>query len=210
MDLFRQCALCRQCEGAAYQSPPVLSLGPIDAPIVILAQNPGEIHSDDKFRLAMAAAMLPIASEEASGAFLQAWYMADYLTSGSASVMSRVLGTGWLSSGRYLYTNAVRCRTPGNKRPSREMIDACSTWTRKLFFAHKRDGVILLGALAAEQLLGKLADKISAGEYKHHPRFGLVLRLSHPATWKTNDDIAAIRGIVNEYLSEVGGHDAHR
>jgi uracil-DNA glycosylase len=210
MDLFRQCALCRQCDGAAYQSPPALSLGPDDAPIVIIAQNPGEIHSDDKFRLAMADAMLTVASEETSGTFLRAWYSADYLTSGSAATMTKVLGDDWLRSGRYLYTNAVRCRTPGNNKPSREMIDACSTWTRKVFFAHKRDGVILLGALAAEQLLGKLASKISVGEYKHHPVLGLVLRLSHPATWKTGGNLTVVRNTINKYLSELGGHDAHR
>lgn len=202
MNLTQICAACRQCEGAAYQSPPALFAGNVNAPIMVMGQNPGEIHGD-KFRLDMAAEMLKLENIENAGTFIEAWYHADYGSSGNASMVAEVLGEGWLENGTYLYTNAVRCRTEGNHVPTKEMVDTCNTWTRKLFFSHKREGVILLGAIATEQLLGKSIEKLPVGVVRRHPRFGVLLRLSHPSTWKAKD-IKANQVSFEEFKVAIG------
>lgn len=206
MNLSQVCALCRQCDGAAYQSPPSLFAGSLTAKIVVVGQNPGEIHDTDKFRLAMGEEMLRLCNENNAGKFFEAWYRADYGSSGNAKMLSEIFGNDWLNSEKFLYTNAVRCRTKANATPGEDMVVACNTWTRKLLFASKRSGVVLLGNIAASQLLGKHVDKLPVNSVRRHPRYGVLLRLPHPATWKPKQ-LDEIRALFDEFLLAIG--DTH-
>lgn len=198
MGMMMQCAKCRECEGAAYQTPPPLFCGNIKAPIMVIAQNPGEIRSNDKFRLEIGARLLSVTQNDLPDEFLEAWYMSDYVTSQNYATVSKILSGDWLDSGRYLYTNAVRCRTPKNAMPSKEMIQACAVWTRKLYFAEPRLGAILLGDVATQQLLGADESKLKIGRARKHPKFGILLRLPHPSRW-SDADVTAYKEAVKEF-----------
>ena len=128
--------LCKMCEGNGYQSPPVLMAGCKTAPILIVAQNPGEIKPDDRPRVFWSKRMnryITGPQESLCDDPIQLWYEWDFGTSYAENRLATLFGKGWLSSDEYLYTNAVRCRTPGNKAPSAEMVENCYEWTKGLF-----------------------------------------------------------------------------
>jgi uracil-DNA glycosylase len=110
------------------------------------------------------------------GAAIRAWYEADFKTSHGYEVMeSQLFGPGWLDSGTYLYTNAVRCRTEDNAVPSTEMKASCGTWTRMLLDRPSVKGVVFIGRLAVEQVLGSDDDKLPAMTLKKQAKTGLLL-----------------------------------
>lgn len=183
-ELAEGCAQCRVCEGAAYQTPPVLFAGHPDSPIVSIGQNPGEIKKTDTarqqwmhlFDTMPAEIMMPI---------MPAWYTWDFLFSPGYTRMSKVFGKNWLSNGGMIWTNAVRCRTPGNASPSREMANTCITWTQHLL--ENRNAIIMVGGLARHQILGEDAKKLPWGIPKRHPKLGFLLAIKHYSAWKDDD-----------------------
>lgn len=139
---YRACSNCRLCEGAAYQMPPFLFAGSDEPDILVIAQNPGEMKDDWRFAIAdySFAAKTPEA--------LKTIYDIDFITSHGYKTMGSIFGEGWLATGRFMYTNAVRCRTPGNKEPSAQMVTNCAGWTSQL---PTPPLVVLMGKTAAYQ-----------------------------------------------------------
>mgnify|MGYP005816412539 CR=1 FL=1 len=191
--LFTNCSRCGICAGSRLQAPPMLYLGDINAPILVIAQNPGWIADNDSFRLASGRAMLKLSGLEGDdaiiGAAQKAWYEADFTTSHAYGAIESICGKDWLNSGRYLYTNAVRCRTNGNETSSKEMKTSCATWTRMLLDRPSVKGVIFIGRLAVEQVLGNDADKLQPMALKKQTKTGLLLlAIPHYSRWTGTDE----------------------
>lgn len=149
--LFTQCATCRVCSGAAHQTPPVLGVFSDTAKYLVIAQNPGEIKSNDRCRQWWI--------DEFNGGLdvsnIKLFYEWDFMTSGAYNAFSEIFGDGWLRSGEFSYTNAVRCRTPKNAAPSQDMIDACKTYTRSVILMTGITRIITVGHISTEVMVGK-------------------------------------------------------
>ena len=182
--LAEGCAQCRVCEGAAYQTPPVLFAGHPDASIIAIGQNPGEIKTTDIARRQWMHIFDKVSIDIVYPA-MPAWYLWDFYGSPGYARLSKVFGKKWLFDGIMMWTNAVRCRTPKNAKPSKEMMDTCNTWTQQLLEGRK--AIIMVGAAARWQVLGKEAKKLEWGVPKKHPRLGFILAIRHYSTWKGED-----------------------
>lgn len=187
-DTFMSCFSCKACDGAHYQMAPMLVSGnAVNPAILVIAQNPGEIHEDDKLRDKLVTMSLS-PNFTSSAPALKALYDIDFGTSPMQTKIAGVFGEGWLESGRFAYTNAVRCRTPKNAHPSDEMVNNCSVWTKLVVNALKPKGIVLLGSVAFSQLFPKAEkEAIAVGEVKRHKTFGPILRLHHPSAWRFED-----------------------
>ena len=202
IEMINECARCRVCEDAAYQAPPVAYVGDFDSPILVVAQNPGEIKSGDLVRKATARNMLLKANRTTADSDISdvilGWYFEDFTTSPGYKEMSKLFGKDWLLSGIYLYTNAVRCRTQFNKSPSSQMQTECWKYTRQLLF--DREAVVMIGSVAKQQVCGtmKLTKSVATlvdGKY--------YLYIPHYVRWTAPKIEAyqyALRSILDEKL----------
>lgn len=181
--LARGCASCRVCEGAAYQTPPVFFAGNPNAPIVAIGQNPGEIKDKDEARQAWMRLFKTFEERDLIN-LMPLWYTWDFYNSHAHQALGFVFGADWLAKGEIMWTNAVRCRTPGNLAPD-SMMEACKTWTQPLI--SNRKAVIMVGVMARAQVLGSDADKLQWGIPRHHPRFGYIMAIKHYAAWGSED-----------------------
>lgn len=181
---FLDCAQCEAC-GRPYQSIPPFAAGSMTAPIVVLAQNPGAIHDDDRFRLAMAETITAVvyAKWNISSDAIRAWYYADFVSSRGFAILSSIFGNGWLSldSGMFLYSNAVRCRTKDNAMPPKTMMKACAVWTRMILDRPETRAVITIGALAAQQVF-ETPPKVGV-PLRYESKGWAVLALPHYTRW---------------------------
>lgn len=194
------CAGCKVCEGAGYQTPPVLYAGNPDAKIIAIGQNPGEIKAADRDRQFWMDAFKRMDVKDVAS-ILPAWYQWDFGTSPGHRHMASVFGSpSWLLDGGIMWTNAVRCRTKNNASPSDAMVTACNVWTESLLEGKK--AIILVGNVARSQVLGVDAPKLEWGIPRKHPRFGLVLAIKHYAAWATAEETTqyseAFRRIVEK------------
>lgn len=193
-DLASGCANCRSCEGAAYQTPPLLFAGNPSAPILGIGQNPGEIKSTDKARQEWMTIFEHL-DDEAVAKILPIWYLWDILGSPGNGRLERVFGKDWLLNGEFLWTNAVRCRTMSNRPPLPEMASTCKVWTDQLI--EGRRAIIMVGAMARHQVLGKDAAKLEWGAPKKHPQLGYILAIKHYSAWKTKKETIGYKKAVD-------------
>lgn len=204
---YVDCAMCRACNGGGYQAPPAFFAGSIEAKVLVIAQNPGEIKETDRFRLMMASSMREYAKRNESFGESEAllrWYQADFASSSMCTRMELVFGKGWISNGKFMYTNSVRCRTIKNEMPTDEMKQNCKTWTDLLIQIFKPKAIILAGNLASSQLLtDDEVLKIDVGTAKIHPKYGIVARIQHPSIW-TEDSIDVNKRLVKRILDKIG------
>lgn len=193
------CSLCRACEGSAYQTVPMLAAGTLRAtkrPILIIAQNPGEIRADDRIRHVMTR-MQPATDEG-----LDLWYSIDFGTSPAAAKMGQVFGEDFVLNPDFVYTNAVRCRTRANATPSDEMITNCIVWTKGLIAMHKPRGIVLLGRVAVAQLLGEKEGELPVMTMRKHPTYGPMLALPHHVKWDTTNT-PRIQKLFAEFMAKI-------
>lgn len=176
--LTTSCAKCAMCANSRYQAPPALYAGPFDAPVLVVAQNPGEIK--EKHRLELADAAHIEAASRADPNVIRFWYDYDFKTSNGFRSLASIFGPDWLSTGQYVFTNSVRCRTKGNEAPSTEMVDSCASWTRQLVDGRK--AVIVVGAVARGQLLGAEAEKLPWGTPRKKGSV-IYLAVKHYSAW---------------------------
>jgi uracil-DNA glycosylase len=205
--LMAKCARCTACRGAGYQTPPMLGLGSFGAPILIVAQNPGEINQNDELRLAFAGLVETAIREEWGndiiGRTSAAFYRADFEDTIQHLRMSRAFGRDWLSSGLFYYTNAVRCRTEFNGTPSKEMSGNCLTWTKIL--SANRSVIVTLGSVASEQVWGNNPPKPLTPTRAKIRSSGVVtiaVRAPHPVIWK-REVIETLRGVMADVVSSL-------
>lgn len=204
--LLGSCALCNLCVGAGHQAPPAMFAGKFDAPILVIGQNPGEMRGDDTKglwwadKLSFVRTHYPKA-DTVLGLMVKNWYDWDFGLSHGNDMLEKLFGFGWLESGKYCFTNAVRCRTPGNAAPSPEMIANCAAWTRMLLI--NRRATILMGRVALDQTLGEEAGKLGWGMPRKHPRHGVMMAIQHYSTWK-GDMTSEYRAAVVRIQKEIG------
>jgi len=192
--LAEACAECRACEGAAYQTPPVLFAGNPNAPIVAIGQNPGEIKAADKTRQEWIHIFRTL-PEDVVSRVLPVWYVWDFSSSPGYARLAKVFGHDWLLDGSFIWTNAVRCRTERNALPSKEMIDVCGTWTSKLIEGRK--AIIMVGAVSRAQVLGDDAKKLEWGAPKRHPTLGYILAIKHYSVWRNEAEVESMKKAVD-------------
>lgn len=180
---------------------PFLYAGSSDPKILIIAQNPGEIGSGDTWR--------PILSKYAdsikSANELKVIYDIDFVTSHGHTAMESIFGEDWLMSGDFMYTNAVRCRTPGNASPSDQMIDNCMGWTSQLPIP---DLVVLMGGIARKQFC-KMVKKPELQAFKvvkfmHNGTNVHVATIPHYAALKSKADVQKAKETYEEALEKAG------
>ena len=57
----------------------------------------------------------------------------------------------------YARTNIVRCRPPGNRKPVKEEMDACSGWLEDTIRVYRPTVLVAVGRTASERLVGGLS-----------------------------------------------------
>lgn len=178
-ELYAQCAACRVCSGAAYQSVPVLGHGPsITAPILGIGQNPGIFDRAKDPDHGWWADAAQLGEPRVVELFAQ-W---SFERSAGCKSLAAVFGKDWLSKRLIYWTNAVRCRTPENASPSEEMQTSCALWTNKLLAGRK--AVVVMGAVARAQLFGEHADQLEWGKLRFNKKLGVhVMAMRHYAVW---------------------------
>jgi DNA polymerase len=73
----------------------------------------------------------------------------------SGRLLEAMLAAAGLDSKRDLYiANVIKCRPPGNRKPSRTEIEACRPWLERQIALVRPQLVLLVGATALEALLG--------------------------------------------------------
>ena len=88
----------------------------------------------------------PGAEEEASG---------QPFVGRSGSLLEAMLAAAGLSSEEDLYiVNVIKCRPPGNRKPTRSEIEACRPWLERQIALVGPELVLVVGATALEALLG--------------------------------------------------------
>jgi DNA polymerase len=125
--LAAACGACRRCGLAATRQQVVVGRGNPNARLLLVGEAPG-------------------AEEEACG---------QPFVGRSGRLLEAMLTAAGLSSERDLYiANVIKCRPPGNRKPSRSEIEACRPWLERQIALVRPQLVLLVGATALEALLG--------------------------------------------------------
>jgi uracil-DNA glycosylase len=200
------CVSCRLCEGAAYQLPPYLYAGSSDPSVLVIAQNPGEIGDDKPNAWRFDLLPLTNAAETASNAeAIKSYYDVDFITSFGHNQMAKIFGDTWLTNGKFMYTNAVRCRTKKNAPPSEDMISNCMGWTAILPLPKI---VVLMGKIAVKQFC-VMVGKPELPPWKlvklnKDKRIIHVLTIPHYAAMRTKEDMEKAKIMFEEAVEEAG------
>ena len=125
--LAGECGACRRCGLAATRQQVVVGRGNPNARLLLVGEAPG-------------------AEEESCG---------QPFVGRSGRLLEAMLAAAGLDSERDLYiANVIKCRPPGNRKPSRTEIEACRPWLERQIDLVRPQLVLLVGATALEALLG--------------------------------------------------------
>jgi DNA polymerase len=125
--LAAECGACRRCGLAATRQQVVVGRGNPNARLLLVGEAPG-------------------AEEEACG---------QPFVGRSGRLLEAMLAAAGLDSERDLYiANVLKCRPPGNRKPSRTEIETCRPWLERQIALVRPQLVLLVGATALEALLG--------------------------------------------------------
>jgi len=125
--LAAECGACRRCGLAATREQVVVGRGNPNARLLLVGEAPG-------------------AEEEACG---------QPFVGRSGRLLEAMLAAAGLDSERDLYiANVIKCRPPGNRKPSRTEIETCRPWLERQIAMVRPQLVLLVGATALEALLG--------------------------------------------------------
>jgi DNA polymerase len=125
--LAAECGACHRCGLAATRQQVVVGRGDPTARLLLVGEAPG-------------------AEEEACG---------QPFVGRSGRLLEAMLAAAGLNSERDLYiANVIKCRPPGNRKPSRAEIEACRPWLERQIALVRPQLVLLVGATALEALLG--------------------------------------------------------
>ena len=125
--LAAECGACRRCGLAETRQQVVVGRGNPNARLLLVGEAPG-------------------AEEEACG---------QPFVGRSGRLLEAMLAAADLSSEQDLYiANVIKCRPPGNRKPSRAEIEACRPWLERQIALVRPQLVLLVGATAMEALLG--------------------------------------------------------
>ena len=126
-ELGRACGSCRRCPLAEGRSRVVVSRGAPDARLMLIGEAPG-------------------AQEDATGL---------PFVGRSGQLLDSLLASAGIDGARETYLcNVVKCRPPGNRRPTAAELAACRPWLERQLEAVDPALVLLMGATALEGVLG--------------------------------------------------------
>ena len=127
-DLLRQqCDSCRACPLGEQRQQVVVGRGNPRAPLLLIGEAPG-------------------AEEDASGL---------PFVGRSGQLLDQLLLQAGLALDHDLYLcNAIKCRPPGNRRPTPAELAACRPWLAEQLALVQPQLVVLVGATALEAVLG--------------------------------------------------------
>ncbi|HYE35341.1 uracil-DNA glycosylase [Methylocaldum sp.] len=124
---IRRCIACRLHESRRLAVP---GEGPANAEIVLLGEGPG-------------------GKEDATG---------RPFVGPAGRYLDKLLQSQGISRNRLFITNCVKCRPPENRTPRRDELKTCtSTWLERQLELISPRTVVLLGQVAARQMLGDTA-----------------------------------------------------
>lgn len=193
-EYIRSCSNCRLCVGSNHQSPPISYSGSITGRVLILGQNPGEVGSDDAQRNWWnARVQMPAVRDDAIA--MKNWYDWDFAFSNGARRLGWMIGNqGWLNTGDFAFSNAVRCRTVKNAAPSGEMLENCAEHSRDLIDLWMKSRgnedarlLVLMGAYSVnsfKRLFDMVPLDIQYYEPFKLPLLGTVFPMKHYAVWR--------------------------
>ena len=126
-ELAAACAQCHRCALAESRQQVVVGRGNPYARLLLIGEAPG-------------------AEEDASG---------QPFVGRAGKLLEQLLAEAGLDSERDLsIANVIKCRPPGNRKPSRAEIAACLPWLQRQIALQRPQLIGLLGATALEALLG--------------------------------------------------------
>ena len=126
-DLAQACRQCQRCDLANSRQQVVVGRGNPNARLLLIGEAPG-------------------AEEDASG---------QPFVGRAGKLLEQLLAEAGLDCERDLYiANVIKCRPPGNRKPSRAEIAACLPWLQQQIALQRPLLIGLLGATALEALLG--------------------------------------------------------
>ena len=126
---------CRRCGLCEGRANVVGPSGDLSAPLVFVGEAPG-------------------ATEDRTG---------KPFVGKAGKMLDKLLAENGLPRERIMITNAVKCRPPNNRRPTREEVEACRPYLVEDL--HGRGLVVALGLTASEGLLGrKVSLKVDANK----------------------------------------------
>jgi DNA polymerase len=162
-DLRREAADCTDCDLYARATQTVFGEGPADAPIVLIGEQPGD-HEDRRGRPFVGPA---------------------------GQLLSRAMDEAGLDRSRVYVTNVVKHfkwqparggKVRLHKKPNVAEVRACSQWWQRELEAIRPDVVVLLGATAAQGVLGPRVRVTSdRGRILELPDGGDALVTMHPS-----------------------------
>ncbi|MDH7597643.1 MAG: uracil-DNA glycosylase [Methanothrix sp.] len=124
--LAREIMRCERCGLSQARRNAVPGEGPEDARIMMVGEAPG-------------------AAEDLAG---------RPFVGRAGALLDRALDLAGLDRGEIFITNVVKCRPPGNRRPSEGEIRACMPYLRKQIEIIRPSAVCLLGNVPAKAILG--------------------------------------------------------
>ncbi len=153
--LEREVATCTRCTLAPTRTQTVFSRGSPDAALCFVGEAPG-------------------ADEDAQGL---------PFVGRAGQLLDRMIAAMGLSPERDVYIcNIIKCRPPGNRRPTPEETDACIPYLHEQLALVRPRVIVALGNTAAGALLGtKLGITKLRGEWKLYRGTTLVMPTYHPS-----------------------------
>ena len=125
--LEQSCAACRNCGLAEERQRVVVGRGNPEARLMLIGEAPG-------------------AEEDASGL---------PFVGRSGQLLSGLIAEAGLDEEQDLYIcNVIKCRPPGNRKPTTQEIDQCRPWLEQQLTLINPPLVLLAGATALQALLG--------------------------------------------------------
>jgi uracil-DNA glycosylase len=141
METMRQdCEACQRCELGATRTHAVVSRGNPQAKILIIGEGPGE-------------------NEDLTG---------KPFVGKAGQLLDRVLESVGLTEADVFICNIVKCRPPGNRKPTKTEMNACRPYLMEQIRLVNPPIVMLAGASAIEGLFSEKAVKITQirGEWR--------------------------------------------
>ena len=178
-ELGHECMGCRMCgKESAHITWPLLGYFPSGAKILLIGQNPAEpkIRTErDEFN-----ALYKNNFDTTDPISYLGWYAQWLQKSSMVSSLEVFFGQGWFESGHIAITNAVRCRTRNNDRPTDIMIENCYRFSSPI--TEQYDHWIVMGGVARKQLrLGETTKAPKILHFLEQDRY--VLYMNHYA-WR--------------------------
>ena len=125
--LLLDCAACRRCDLVAERQQVVVSRGNPAARLMLIGEGPGAQED---------SAGLPFVGR-------------------SGQLLDQLLAAAGIDSNRDAYVaNVVKCRPPGNRKPTAAEMAACRPWLNRQIDFVNPAVILLVGATALEGVLG--------------------------------------------------------